>query len=169
MLLAQCTSCLPLVSLSSNVFTLSQISPIVAYISNLRRWLLDLPQSFCRQPHHRMSDGSYNENIALDVCSCAAVFRDKVSNESACVTWVKKSDAHTTDNYRAKLLGAISIQLILKVASDGKYIPRNLRPQCGCDNKTIVYHGNHPCRPMPAKQAQADLLRYYKRLVYDAP
>jgi hypothetical protein len=116
-----------------------------------------------------MSNGSYNENIALDVCSCAAVFRDKVSNESARVTWVEKSDAHTADNYMAKLLGAIAIQLILKVASDGKYIPRNLCPLCGCDNKTVVYHGNHPCRPMPEKQAQADLLRYYKRLVRDAP
>lgn len=116
-----------------------------------------------------MSDGSYNENIALDVCSCATVFRDKITNDSARVTWAEKSNAHTADNYRAELLGAIAIQLILKVASDGKYIPRDLRPQCGCDNKTVVYHGNHPRRPMPEKQAQADLLRYYKRLVRDAP
>jgi hypothetical protein len=116
-----------------------------------------------------MSDGSYNENIALDVCSCAAIFRDKVTNETARVTWVEKSNAHTADNYRAELLGGIAIQLVLKVASDGKYVPRNLRPQCGCDNKTVVHHGNHPRRPMPEKQAQADLLRYYKRLVRDAP
>ena len=94
-----------------------------------------------------MSDGSYNENIALHVCSCATVFRNKITNESAHVTWVEKSNAHTADNYRAELLGAIAIQLILKVASDGKYIPCDLRPQCGCDNKTVVYHGNHPVVP----------------------
>lgn len=116
-----------------------------------------------------MSDGSYNENIALDICSCAALFRDRVTGESAWVTWVEKGNVHTADNYRAELLGAIAIQLVLKVASDGKYIPRDLRPQCGGDNKTVVYHGNHPRHPMPEKQAQADLLRYYKWLVRDAP
>jgi hypothetical protein len=55
------------------------------------------------------SDGSYNENIALDVCSCAALFRDRVTGESARVTWVEKSNVHTADNYRAELLGAIAI------------------------------------------------------------
>jgi hypothetical protein len=65
-------------------------------------------------------------------------------------------------------LGSIAIQLLLQVVREGKYIPRDLPPQCGCDNKTVVWHGNHPRRPMPEKQAQADLLRYYKRLVRDA-
>jgi hypothetical protein len=63
---------------------------------------------------------------------------------------------------------AIAIQLLLQVATKGKYIPRDLWPQCGCDNKTVVWHGNHPRRRMPEKQAQADLLRYYKHLVRDA-
>jgi hypothetical protein len=100
-----------------------------------------------------MSDGSYNVNIALYVCSCAVLFRDKATGESARVTWVEQSNVHTADNYRAELLGAIAIQLLLKVASDGKYIPCDLRPQCGCDNKTVIYHGNHPRRPMSEKQA----------------
>jgi hypothetical protein len=116
-----------------------------------------------------MSDGSYNDNVALDVCSCAVVFRDRFSGDTARVSWVEKSNNYTADNYRAELLGGIAIQLLLKVATDGKYIPRDLRPQCGCDNSTVVWHGNHPRRPMPEKQAQADLLRYYKRLVRDAP
>jgi hypothetical protein len=30
-----------------------------------------------------MSDGSYNENIALDVCLCAVVFRNRFSGEAA--------------------------------------------------------------------------------------
>ena len=33
-----------------------------------------------------MSDGSYNENLALDVCSCAVLFRDSVTGESAKVS-----------------------------------------------------------------------------------
>jgi hypothetical protein len=66
-----------------------------------------------------MSDGSYNENISLDVCSCVVVFRDRFSGEAARVTWVEKSDNYTADNYCAELLGAIAIQLLLQVATDG--------------------------------------------------
>jgi hypothetical protein len=91
-----------------------------------------------------MSDGSYNDKIALDVCSCAVVLRDRVTNETARVSWVEKSDNHIADNYQSELLGAIAIQLLLKVASDGKYVPRDLRPQCGCNNLTMVWHGNRP-------------------------
>ncbi|KAL7520601.1 hypothetical protein ACHAWX_005318 [Stephanocyclus meneghinianus] len=43
------------------------------------------------------------------------------------------------------------------------------KPLFGCDNKGIIHHGNHPRRPMPEKQQQADILYYYKHLVRDAP
>lgn len=75
-----------------------------------------------------MSDGSYNDNVALDVCSCAVVFCDRVSGATARVAWVEKSDPHTADNYCAELLGSIAIQLLLQVAREGKYIPRDLPP-----------------------------------------
>jgi hypothetical protein len=37
-----------------------------------------------------MSHDSYNDNVALDVCSCAVVFRDRVSGDTARVAWVEK-------------------------------------------------------------------------------
>jgi hypothetical protein len=44
-----------------------------------------------------------------------------------------------------------------------------MKPRIGCDNKGVVSHGNHPWRPIEAKQTQADLLRYYKMLVRTNP
>jgi hypothetical protein len=116
-----------------------------------------------------MSDGSYNEKIGRDLCSCAAVIYCRRTQQKATVTWVEKSDVYTADNYRAELLGGIALQLLVQVATDGKYISSEMRPRFGCDNKGVVHHGNHPRRPMPEKQQQADVLRYYKRLVRDAP
>jgi hypothetical protein len=116
-----------------------------------------------------MSDGSYNDKIGRDLCSCAAVIYCRNTRNKARVTWVEKSDVYTADNYRAELLGGIALQLLVKVATDGKYIGSEMKPRFGCDNKGVVHHGNHPRRPMPEKQPQADVLRYYKRLVRDAP
>ena len=111
-----------------------------------------------------MSDGSYNRGIATDVCSSASIILRTDTGDRAVVTWVEKSDVHTADNYRAELLGAIALQLLVKVALDGKYISKEMRPRFGCNNKTVVFHGNHPHRPMPEKQAQADLLLYGPRV-----
>jgi hypothetical protein len=83
----------------------------------------------------------------------------------------EKSDVYTVDNYRAELLGGIALQLLVQVATDGNYISSEMRPRFGCDNKVVVHHGNHPRRPMPEKQQQADVLHYYyyKHLVRGAP
>ena len=116
-----------------------------------------------------MSDGSYNRGMAPEVCSSASIILRSDTGDRAVVTWVEKSDVHTADNYRAELLGAIALQLLVRVALDGKYICKDMRPRFGCDNKTVVFHGNHPYRPMPEKQAQADLLRYLKLLVRESP
>ena len=116
-----------------------------------------------------MSDGSYDEKRAPDVCSCSAMIRCKISGHTASVTWVEHSDRFSADNYRAELLGAIALQLLIKVACDGKYISPVMRPRIGCDNVGVVFHGNHPWRPIAAKQMQADLLRYYKELVRTSP
>jgi hypothetical protein len=46
-----------------------------------------------------VSDGSYNEAIGNDVCSCAAAILCTTTNQRASVTWVEKSDRFTADNY----------------------------------------------------------------------
>lgn len=112
-----------------------------------------------------MSDGSYDDKRANDVCSCAAAILCSKTGKKATVTWVEKSDKYTADNYRAEILGGIALQLILQVACDGKYVSPSVHPQVGCDNNGVVFHGNKPYRPLPAKQRQADVLRYYRSLV----
>jgi hypothetical protein len=101
-----------------------------------------------------MSDGSYNEKIGRNLCSCAAVIYCRQTQQKATVTWVEKSDVYTADNYRAELLGGIALQLLVQVATDGKYISSEMRPRFGSDNKGVVHHGNHPRHPMPALQTR---------------
>ena len=111
-----------------------------------------------------MSDGSYNDRLATDVCSCAAIIRCKATGHTASVTWVEKTNNHSATNYRGEILGGIALQLLLQVALDGKYVSSLCRVRIGCDNKGVVHHGNHPYRPLGSSQKQADLLRYYKQL-----
>ena len=59
--------------------------------------------------------------------------------------------------------------MLVKVACEGKYISPSMSPRFGCDNKVVVHHGNHPWRPLPANQGQADVIRYYQRLVRTCP
>ena len=59
--------------------------------------------------------------------------------------------------------------MILHAACDGKYISPSVRPEIGCDNKGVIHHGKYPRRPLPAKQSQADVLRYYQELVKTCP
>jgi hypothetical protein len=105
-----------------------------------------------------MSDGSYDKVAANDVCSCAAIIECSKTGQRASVSWAERSDRFTTDNYRAELLGGIALQLILRMACEGKYISPSMRPWIGCDNNGVVYHGNHPWRPLSAHQSQADVL-----------
>lgn len=112
-----------------------------------------------------ISDGSYNEKLAIDCCSCAAMIRCRLTGRCASVTWVEKSNMYSADKYCTELLGAIVLQLIIHVACKGKYHSPSMRPQICCNNKGVVFHGKHRWRPIVAKQAQADLLRYYKTLV----
>lgn len=115
-----------------------------------------------------MSDGSYDPLLADDVCSCAAIISCQRTGQRASVTWVEKSDRYTADNYRAEILGGIALQLIVRTACESKYISPSMRPRFGCDNNGVVRHGNFPRRPLPAKQPQADVLRYYRELVKSA-
>jgi hypothetical protein len=116
-----------------------------------------------------MSDGSYNPLLAEDVCACAAIIECQRTGKRASVTWSEKSDLFSADNYRAEILGGISLQLIIRAACDGKYVTPSARPQIGCDNKGVVHHGSHPWRPLMANQSQADALRYYRELVRTCP
>jgi hypothetical protein len=75
------------------------------------------------------------------------------------VTWVERSDVHTSDNYRAELLGAIALQLLVKVALDGKYVDKDMRPRLVVITKLSCFVATTHT-PHAGKKAQADLLCY---------
>ena len=60
------------------------------------------------------------------------------------------------------------IQLVLIAASQ-----QRLSPYClavvECDNNKVVTHGNSPGRGLKEKQAQAEALRSFKKLITDHP
>jgi hypothetical protein len=119
-----------------------------------------------------MSDGSYDKVAANDrnnICSCAAIIECSKTGRCATVTWVEDSNCYTADNYRAERLGGIALELIIRTACEGKYISPSMCPQIGCNNNVVVYHGNHPWRPLSWNQAQVDVLRYDKQLVRKQP
>eukprot|EP00956_Cyclotella_meneghiniana_P009764 scaffold13538_cov72-Cyclotella_meneghiniana.AAC.6 len=118
-----------------------------------------------------MSDGAYEPLLAEDVCSCAMIVMCTRTGQRASLTWVERIDRLSADNYRAEILGGIALQLLVKVACEGKYLSPSMSPRFGCDNKGVVHHGhgNHPWRPLPANQGQADVLRYYQNLVRSCP
>ena len=52
-----------------------------------------------------------------------------------------------------------------KAATAGRSLVGYEESRMGCDNMGVVLHGNNPHRPMPEKQPQSDVLRYFKGLM----
>jgi hypothetical protein len=110
-------------------------------------------------------DGSYMPHLANNVCVCAAVFYCSHTNQYADVTWVEKSTKKAANNYRAKILGGCSTQLIIKAAIHGRNVLGHGPLTMGCNNMGVVQHGNSPWCPMLEKQPQSDVLQYLKGLM----
>jgi hypothetical protein len=110
-------------------------------------------------------DGSYMPHLANNVCACAAVFYCSHTNQYADVTWVEKSTKKAANNYRAKILGGCSTQLIIKVAITGHNVLGYGTLAVGCNNMGVVWHGNSPRHPLLDKQPQLDVQRYFKCLM----
>jgi hypothetical protein len=110
-------------------------------------------------------DGSYMPHLANNVCACAAVLYCSHMNQYAEVTWVEKSTKKAANNYHAKILGACSTQLIIKVAITGRNVLGHGPLTVGCDNMGVVQHGNSPWCPILEKQPQSDVLQYFKGLM----
>jgi hypothetical protein len=96
-------------------------------------------------------DGSYMPHLANNVVACAAVFYCSRTNQYADVTWVERSTKKEAKNYRAKILGARSTQLIIKAAISGRNILGHGPLTMGCNNMRVVQHGNSPWHPMLEK------------------
>jgi hypothetical protein len=110
-------------------------------------------------------DCSYMPHLANNIVACAAVFYCSHTNQYAGVTWVEKSTKKVANNYCAKILGASSTQLILKVAITGRNILAHGPLTMECNNTGVVQHGNSLRCSMLEKQPQSDVLGYFKGLM----
>ena len=105
-------------------------------------------------------DGSYMQKLDPTICSAAYKLTCTTTGKSAVGSIVEQSDH--ADNYRAEGLGALAGLLVL-YAGTGRRLPYKL-VKAYCDNKGIVSHGTSD-RPLPEKQAQADVLRLIKQYI----
>ena len=113
-------------------------------------------------------DGSYMLMVANDVCLCAVVLHSTREDKYADVTWVERSTKRSADNYRAEILGGCCAQLIVKAAVAGRGVLGSATPCFGCDNMGVVLHGTNYWCPLLEKQAQSDVLRYFKQLISES-
>jgi hypothetical protein len=103
--------------------------------------------------------------VANNICLCAAVFHCSYEGKYADVTWAEKSNKRSADNYRAEILGGCCAQLIVKAAFTGCNVAGSAIPEYGCNNMGVVLHGSQHHCPLLEKQAQSDILRYFKCLI----
>jgi hypothetical protein len=110
-------------------------------------------------------DGSYMPHLANNFVACAAVFYCSHANQYTDITWVDRSTKKAANNHPAKILGACSTQLIIKVAITGCNVLGHGPLTVGCNNMGVVQHGSSPRHPMLEKQPQSDVQRYFKGLM----
>ena len=78
-----------------------------------------------------MSDGAYEPLLAEDVCSCAIIVMCLRTGNRVSLTWVEHVDRVSADNYRAKILGGIALQMLVRNACEGKYISPSISHRFG--------------------------------------
>ncbi len=104
-------------------------------------------------------------HLSNNFCACAAVIYCSYTNQYAGVTWLEKSTKKAANNYRTKILGGHSTQMIIKAAITGRNVLGHGTLTVGCDNIGMVQHGNSPRHLMLEKQPQSDVLQYFKGLM----
>jgi hypothetical protein len=107
-------------------------------------------------------DGLFMQEEFLDICSAAVIMYCFSSNQWANISVAERLES--ANNFRGKLLGAVIIQFILRVAAAD--LPGILGLVClYCDNQGVIAHGNLLQKVLPDKQAQSDFILLLKYLV----
>ena len=107
-------------------------------------------------------DGSYMPLVSKTVCLAAFMIFDTHTDNWAKDVVVERSN--NADNYRAKILGGLMVQLVLRAVSQNQASPYS-PVWIDCDNNGVVKHGNAPGQKLKEKQAQSDILRRFKQQV----
>jgi len=100
------------------------------------------------------------------LCAAAYIIKCTATGHEAIGSVVECSEA--ADNYRAEILGAVLLQLVLPAATTKKHLPYQTS-EVFCDNRGVVSCRNSSNTILPEKQAQADVLRVLKQYVRELP
>ena len=81
---------------------------------------------------------------------------------------MERSTKCSAGNYGTEILGGCCAQLIVKAAIAGRGVLGSATPCFGCDNMGVVLHGTNYRCPLLEKQAQSDVLQYFKQLISES-
>lgn len=107
-------------------------------------------------------DGSYQVDIATDICSAGFMFIDTVTSQRIQGSWAERS--RYAGNYRGEIFGGMALSLILLAAE--AFLPADIScPPISLwiDNSGVIHHGSKPNADLLEQQPQADVLCLLKR------
>jgi len=110
-------------------------------------------------------DKSSMAELDPTVCAAADIITCTTTGHEAIWSVIRRSEA---DNYRAEILGAALLQLVLRAATKKRYLPYQTS-EVFCDYRSVISHGKASNAILPEKQAQADVLRVLKQYLRDLP
>jgi hypothetical protein len=113
-------------------------------------------------------DGSFMEHMDDTSCSAGGIIFCRYSRQLATFSAAERTDNYTASNYRGELLGGLMTALILKAASS--LLSGDAHPAViACDNMGVVIHGNNRHQSLREAQAQADIIRCFRRILASLP
>ena len=107
-------------------------------------------------------DGSYQVDIANDICSAGFMLIDTDTSKSIRGSWAEKS--MYAGNYRGEIFGGMALSLLLLAAES--FLPENATVppvSLWIDNSGVIHHGSKPNADLLEQQPQADVLCLLKR------
>jgi len=107
-------------------------------------------------------DGSYQVDIATDICSAGFMLIDTVTSKRIRGSWAEKS--MYAGNYRGEIFGGMALSLLLLATE--RFLPEDASvPSVSLwiDNSGVIHHGSQPNADLLEQQPQADVLCLLKR------
>jgi hypothetical protein len=109
-------------------------------------------------------DGSYQPELACDVCAAALVIFCTSTGRLGTATAAERTSPLVASNFRAEGIGGILAGLILHAAAV-RGVTATHPVIIGCDNLGVISHAQHPPGSLPEKQPQADVVRALRAIL----
>ena len=108
-----------------------------------------------------ITDGSYNEQVALGVCSAGWVMACTQTKRQISGTLIERSDY--ADSYRGELLGMLTIRLFLLAVEEYHNTISGGNEVC-CDNKGALFTFEKKYKRVPTGRTNIDVHRVLRTI-----